>query len=415
MYRVSPFVRHFAWALLGGALLSTLWVNLSPASYYDAIEWRLADLNLPGWMATTPVSLTPVMLVANGLMALFVAFIGKELWEAVVLERGPLVGRASAALPVGAVLGGMAGAVAVWLAVGAAIETAEEAGFGTGWPVPLGGDVVLCYVIGRRVFGAGHPALHLLLLVAIAHDLLALLILGIGYPTSALQPVWLALPLLASGGVWWLVGRQARPNATEVQHRRAFALWPYVLAGGVSWVGVALSGLPPSLGLLPVIPAIPHAARTFGLFAEAEGLLHDPLNRLARLLVRPLALVLFAFGLTRGGIDLQALAPTTGTVLAALWIGKPLGVVAGALLAAMVTGGGLPAGIRLRDLALIGAICGIGFTVPLLTLDTALPGGVMAEAARMGLAISLLAGPAALLLAAILRRGRPTPKLSQKM
>ena len=67
---------------------------------------------------------------------------------------------------------------------------------------------------------------------------------------------------------------------------------------------------------LPILPVIPHADRAFGLFAEAEELLHDPLNRLAHLLVRPLAVVLFLFGLTRGGIDLQAFAPTTLTVLA---------------------------------------------------------------------------------------------------
>jgi NhaA family Na+:H+ antiporter len=41
---------------------------------------------------------------------------------------------------------------------------------------------------------------------------------------------------------------------------------------------------------------------------------------------------------------------------------------------------------------------GMGFTVPVLTLDTALPGGAMQEAARLGLAFSLLAGPLSLLL-----------------
>jgi NhaA family Na+:H+ antiporter len=71
---------------------------------------------------------------------------------------------------------------------------------------------------------------------------------------------------------------------------------------------------------LPIIPAIPHAHRAFGLFAEAEEYLHDPLNRLAHLAVKPLILVLFLFGLTRGGIDLGAFAPTTLVTQAApLW------------------------------------------------------------------------------------------------
>ena len=67
MYRVSSFVPRFAKALLGGAGLATLWVNLSPASYYDSIEKRLIDLNLPGWMAPLPLSLTPLNVVADGL------------------------------------------------------------------------------------------------------------------------------------------------------------------------------------------------------------------------------------------------------------------------------------------------------------------------------------------------------------
>jgi Na+:H+ antiporter, NhaA family len=48
MYRASSFVPRFAKALLGGAFLATVWVNLDPASYYDSVEWRLLDLELPG-------------------------------------------------------------------------------------------------------------------------------------------------------------------------------------------------------------------------------------------------------------------------------------------------------------------------------------------------------------------------------
>ena len=79
-------------------------------------------------------------------------------------------------------MGGMIGAALVWIAVGAMIETAEEAGFATGWQVPLGSDVVLCFLVGRALFGRGHPALYLLLLLAIATDILALLVAGVAHP-----------------------------------------------------------------------------------------------------------------------------------------------------------------------------------------------------------------------------------------
>lgn len=402
MYRVSPFVRRFAHALLAGIAIATLWVNLSPASYYDALEWRLFDVALPGWLAPLPVSVTPMLIVSHLLMPLFVAFIGKELWEALILSRGAMSGRRAIA-PAAGIAGGALGAILVWILVAALLETAEEASFALGWQVPVGGDVVLAYFTARAVFGAGHPALHLSLLLTIGLDILGILLTGLTDPEATLRLAWLALPLLACLGVWFALAR-APKAASESRRRRAMALWPYSLVGLVSWFGVAASGLPPALGLLPVIAVIPHADHSFGVFAEAEELLHDPLNRLAHLLVKPLAGVLFLFGLTRGGIDLAAFAPTTLVLLAALWIGKPLGLMAGVMLAVRAFAAELPSALRGREVGLIALVAGMGFTVPALALESALPGGGMAEAARLGLALSLLAGPLAVALGGLLRR-----------
>ncbi|MDO9638610.1 MAG: Na+/H+ antiporter NhaA [Pseudotabrizicola sp.] len=401
MYRVSPFMRHFGLALLAGIAMATCWLTLSPDSYYDTIQYRLLDLPLPVWMAPYPPAVTPLAIVSEGLMALFLFFVGKELWEAIRLRRGALSGRRGA-LPLAAMVGGWAGAVLVWLICGAMVETAVEASPGVGWPMPLGSDVVLCYLLGRLIFGNGHPALHLLLLITIANDIFGLVVAGLAYQGPVLRLVWLALTLAAVGVTWLGFGRLARADATERAHRRAAALWPYVLAGVASWLGVVLAGLPGALGLLPLVPVIPHTDRAFGLFAQAEAFLHDPLNRLAHALVRPLALVLFLFGLTQGGVDLLALAPTTATVLAAMWIGKPLGVMLGALIALRVFGFALPRGVKPRDLLIIAVLTGMGFTVPVLTLESTLPGGGMAEAARLGLVLSLLAGGFAALLARLL-------------
>ena len=397
MYAVSSFVPRFARALLGGAGLATAWVNLAPASYYDCIEWRLLDLDLPGWLAPLPLSLTPLNIVADGLMALFLFFIGKELWEALTLEQGALKGR-QALLPAGLTLGGLIGTAGVWILVGSLIETAEEASFAIGWQVPLGTDVVLCFLVGRAAFGPGHPALHLLLLLSIASDIIALLVAGLTHPDLSLRLTWLMLPLAAAFGTWALFGRSPAPDAPERDRRAGQRLLPYILAGLFSWIGVAASGLPPVLGLLPVIPAIAHADKSFGLFAEIEAALHDPLNRLSHALAWPLTGILFLFGLTRGGVDLSAFAPTTVTTLAALWLGRPLGMAVIGLGLAAVLGLRLPPGISVRDILRVCVIMAMGFTVPVLSLATSLPGGAMQEAARLGLALSLLAGPLALLM-----------------
>lgn len=401
MYRVSPFVRRFAFALAGGATVATVWVNLSPGSYYDAMEYRLSDLTKPAWIADDTMVISPMTVTTELLMAFFMFFVGKELWEALVLQRGALSGR-RALLPTGAVLGGSLGAIVVWLLYSALFATEEWVSWGAGWPLPIGSDIVLGYVAGRMVFGAGHPALHLLLLISIATNIIGILTLGLAYPTAGLQWLWLLLPIGASVAVWRVFGRSPQANRTERDRRRGLALWPYVVAGGLSWMGVVAAGLPGALGLLPIIPAIPHADRAFGLFAEAEEYLHDPLNRLAHLVAKPLPIILFLFGLTRGGIDFAAFAPTTGTVLAATWIGKPIGLFAGALLAAQIFRLPMPAGIRIRDLLIVAVISSIGFTAPLLALDTALPGGAMTEAARLGFALSILAWPAALLMSRLI-------------
>lgn len=393
MYRVSTHIRTFATTLVAGVVMATLWVNLAPGSYYDLIEYRLPTPDLPDWFTLPDPVLTLQTLTSEGLMALFIAFIAKELWEALVLERGALAGATRRAMPVGAVAGGVLGSVAVWLVAGMLAQPLDpalaEVGPLAGWPLPIGSDVVLCYVFGAWVFGRGHPALHLLLLIAIAFDILGLLALALDYPTQGLHPAWLLLSGLALGLVWGLFARHARAGASELQHRRAALLWPYLLAGLVSWAGVLLSGLPGALGLLPLVPLVPHAERSFGLFAEAEALLQDPLSRLAQLLVRPLPVILFLFGLTRGALDVQALGPMTTQVLLAFWLGKPLGLLLGATAAMQLAGGRLPERLRLSDLILIAVLSGMGLTVPLLALDSALPGGLPTDQARAGLALSL--------------------------
>jgi Na+:H+ antiporter, NhaA family len=397
MYRISPLLARFAVALLAGVALATLWVNAAPASFYDFDEWRIAGATLPRWIASQPVILTPMVIVGEGLMALFIALIAKELWEALRLEQGVLTGR-HAIGPLILMCGGMLGAVLVWVLLALAFGLSDYLPRGLGWTTPLGGDVVLAYLFGRMIFGAGHPALKLLLLVTITETLLGLGLTGLFAEGHPLRPAWLILPLAAAVGVWLRFGRTDGTASLQDQ-RLSQTIWPYAAAGVVSWAGTLAAGLPGALGLLPVLPAIAHASRSFGLFAEAEGLLHDPLNRLAHWLGWPAAMAMFAFGITHGAIDLSGFAPLTLVTLAALWVGKPTGLIAAAYLLARTGATGPAMAINQRDLFRLAPLFGIAFTAPVLGLPLGLPGGVMAEAARLGFALSLLAGPVAVLIA----------------
>jgi NhaA family Na+:H+ antiporter len=403
MYRVSPFMQRFAISLCLGVALATLWVNSAPASYYDMIEWRMSDLAWIKPLFPAPPSLTPLNLVAEVLIPLFMFLIGKELWEAIVLERGGLSGRA-AILPLAGALGAASAAVLLWQVLAIWIDPNGETLLRTGWPMPIGGDVVLVYLFGRLTFARTSNALRLLLLVMIALDMMGLILLGLTHPNGGLlRLTWLVLPLLTALILWRLHGRPSQTalnGRAESERARRYAtrLWPYVMAGIISYAGIIAAGLPGALGLLPIIPAIAHANRSFGLFAEAEELLTDPLNRLAHALIWPITVILFIFGITRGGIDLAAFAPPTIMVLAAYWVGKPLGFLAATALALRFGGAKLPQDCTPAALVRVALLLGIGFTVPVLALDTALDGGEVAEAARLGLVASFAMGVITLVL-----------------
>ena len=70
--------------------------------------------------------------------------------------------------PLIATAGGMIGPAAVYL-LGAAL-LGSFAALANGWAIPTATDIAFSYLIGRLVFGAGHPAVMFLLLLAIADD-----------------------------------------------------------------------------------------------------------------------------------------------------------------------------------------------------------------------------------------------------
>jgi NhaA family Na+:H+ antiporter len=228
-------------------------------------------------------------------------------------------------------------------------------------------------------------------LLAIADDAVGLLILAIFYPSGELAPEWLLLSLGAAVAVFvlanWLPryldrGNQARPTSTWVRKKLSF--WPYAIAACFSWYGFQESGIHPALGLLPIVPTIPHADRAFGIFAEAEKHLHDLLNDIEHALKYPVEIVLFLFGLCNAGVKFEAMGDATWLVLAGLIIGKPIGVLIFGWFAAKPLGLGLPAGMRIIDLFVIGCVAAIGFTVALFVAAVAFDAGPVQDAAKMG-------------------------------
>jgi NhaA family Na+:H+ antiporter len=393
MYRVWSFVTNYSLLLIFGAIIALTWANLSPESYKHFIEYTIVD---NAWVGHLHVdehghghrTLTLHYLINDVLMALFFAIAGKEVWEAVALKSGSLRGK-KALTPLIATAGGMFGPISVYIGLAMFMGVYHEVS--NGWAIPTATDIAFSYLVGRLVFGAGHPAVSFLLLLAIADDAAGLIILAIFYPSGELAPVWLLLSIGSAVAVYFLAnwlprkmdrGKQNRPASTFVNKKLGFL--PYAVAGCFCWYGFQESGIHPALGLLFIVPTIPHADISFGIFAEAEKYLTDMLNRIEHALKSPVEVILFFFGLANAGVEFSAMGSATWLVLAGLIIGKPLGIWLFGWVAARPMGLGLPEGMRTVDLFVLGCVAAIGFTVALFVASVAFPPGGVQDAAKMG-------------------------------
>ena len=397
MYRVWNFVAEYSLLLILGAITALIWANTNPDSYRQFVDYVVWDYAPIGKLHDGYRTLTLQYLVNDILMALFFAIAAKEVWEAVILKNGSLRGK-KAATPLFATAGGMIGPIAVYLGLAAFLGSDTYNAVANGWAIPTATDIAFSYLVGRLVFGAAHPAVRFLLLLAIADDAIGLIILAVFYPSGELAPEWLLLSLGAAIGVYilfnWLPrrmdkGNQDRPVSTRL--RRMLGGLPYIVAGCISWYGFMLSGLHPALGLLPIVPTIPHADRAFGIFSEAEKYLRDLLNVLEHALKHPVEIVLFLFGLLNAGVEFSAIGDATWLVLAGLLIGKPVGILIFGWIAAKPLGLGIPQGMRIIDLVVIGFVAAIGFTVSLFVASVAFDAGPVQDAAKMGALFSFAA------------------------
>lgn len=426
MYRVWNYISNYSLLLILGAVIALVWANTDPQAYHHFVEfplwfnawigtdihhWTLAygEAALHYEVADFTRVVTVHYLINDILMALFFAIAAKEVWEAVILKNGALRGR-KAATPLVATAGGMIGPIVVYLGLALLLGSDTYDAVSRGWAIPTATDIAFSYLVGRIVFGAGHPAVRFLLLLAIADDAGGLLILAIFYPSGDLAPQWLLLSFGAALAVFalfnWLPrwldkGKPMRPTSTAV--RKWLGPWPYALAGVLSWFGFAQSGLHPALGLLPIVPVIPHADRAFGLFAEAEKYLTDLLNVMEHALKNPVEVVLLLFGLVNAGVEFSSIGAPTWLVLFGLLLGKPLGIFLFGWFAAHILKLGLPAGMRTADLVVVGSVAAIGFTVALFVASVAFDPGAVQDAAKMGALFSFAAALVAIIVGRLFR------------
>jgi len=126
---------------------------------------------------------------------------------------------------------------------------------------------------------------------------------------------------------------------------------------------------------------------------------------LIMILVCAVWVVLFLFGLINAGVPLGAFEEGVWGLPIAVLIGKPIGVMVAAGLA-VALGLKLPHRVGWRDLLVVGFLMSVGFSFALYVSTALLPPGQVRSEASMGVLMSLVALPAAVLLAVLLRVGR---------
>lgn len=259
-----------------------------------------------------------------------------------------------------------------------------------GWAIPAATDIAFALAV-LAVFGRGLPRgiRTFLMTLAVVDDLIAIVIIAIFY-TASINGLFLGLAL-ATVAVFGLVVRMRRVHWYFLIPL-ALTAWALLHASGVhaTVAGVMLGMTVPALAM--------HGERHSRT---------DRFNHALHPLSSGVALPIFAFfaaGVTLVGGEGAGSVFGQGVVaavIAGLVIGKPLGVLGTTWVVTRFTQMRLPDAIGLRDLAPVGFLTGIGFTVALLVAELSFPDGHHTAGAKIAvLAASLLAA----ILGAILLR-----------
>jgi NhaA family Na+:H+ antiporter len=355
-------LREFSIPLLAGVVLALAWANMAPESYQQFNYGKHFG----------PLSFH--FLVNDFFMVLFFGIAAAEITQS-CLPGGDLHPLRKAINPLLATLGGVAGPVAVYMALNALIG---DPSLRRGWGIPTATDIALAWLIASMVFGKRHPAISFLLLLAIVDDAIGLAIIAVFYPdpTIPAAPQWLLLTLAGVG------------LARLLRIRNVRTYWPYlILGGGLSWIGLFKAHLHPALALAFIVPFLPHPQREHTHIFEEDPTDRSSLATFEHEWKGVVDFGLFLFGLANAGVGIASVGTATWLVLASLAIGKTGGIFLMGLLGEKL-GYPLPDQVGWRELWIVGLIAGIGLTVALFVAGEAFRDPGVQGAAKMGALLS---------------------------
>lgn len=360
VHRVTTVLRRESvggMLLVVAAVIAIVWANSPASEAYFALRdlrfgyepWHL-ELSVGSW-------------AADGLLAVFFFLVGLELKREIVV--GSLRQLDTAIVPVTAAFAGVAVPALIYVAI---VHT--QPSLLAGWAIPTATDIAFAVavlaIVGSHLPG---PLRIFLLTLAVVDDLIAIAIIAIFYTSDiALAPL-AAFALLVV--VYGVIAHRGRAWFA----RTPWGAWVVLLPiGFAAWAFLHASGVHATIAGVALAFTIPVAASRRQ--PEVRGMdLAEQFEHRFRPLSAGIAVPLFAFfaaGVSIGGGDglLRAVTdPVTLGVAAGLVLGKPLGILLGVRLLTLVTKVRLDPALKWIDLAGVGLLAGIGFTVSLLIAE----------------------------------------------
>jgi len=390
--------------LLIAAVAALVWAN-SPwhDSYYHAwhIQLALSGLRLPvhAW-------------INDAMMALFFFLMGMEIKQEIV--HGELSGDLRrAALPIFAGLGGMVAPALIYTAFNHGLLSEH------GWGVPMATDIAFSLGVLAIIKDVPPELKVFLLSLAIADDIGAIVVIAFFY-TDTLHWKYLLISGLLIAII--LLCRKIGLGSQIIYASLGFGVWLAVLHSGVhaTIAGIVLGLLMPVTSRVSLKEFSQLASETAVEFREAQAtgdiaranrilgaleyLLQQteaPADRVTRKLHDWIAFVVLPlFALANAGVTFSAgmwrvllHSPVAWGVAIGLLVGKPLGILAACWLTVKLRVSRLPSSVSWRQVAGIGVLAGIGFTVSLFIAGLAFEDQAHLDAAKAAvLFTSVVAG-----------------------
>jgi NhaA family Na+:H+ antiporter len=368
--------------VLGLAALAALLVANSPLN--GAYQSLLAA---PWVMEFGPLAIrkTLLLFINDALMAIFFLLVGLEIKREFL--AGELADRRKAMLPFIAASGGFIVPALIFVAINAGAPANIAA-----WAVPTATDIA--FVVGLIAALGKLVPLSLkifVLAVAIIDDLMAVVVIALFYTASISVPaLLLSFALLALLAVM---------NRLNVRSPAAF-----ILVGILMWAAVLKSGVHATLAGVALGMMIPLRDGGKPGHSMLEGLEHG-LKPWVTFLIVPV----FAFanaGVPLQGVGLAALvAPLTFGIVAGLFAGKQIGIVAAVWCSVRFGLSPKPAGATWLQIYGVACLCGIGFTMSLFIGSLSFSDAALQDQIRLGVIVGSVLS--AILGVIVLRRAAP--------